>query len=169
LVVQSITTYKAHHRHVPARVVVLKTSRFRSEEAEGIDGALGKFGIDMADLLWVQESSPIAVFRDGNYPVLRGTFIDLRGKGLLYTRGSVPYYGTYPGLRPSPFVAGAARKLGQQTAHACERCSSAHQSELEYDPIRSKAARAYQGSAGSGPHPQAHRIWDDGLTGRKYT
>ena len=105
LVAQSITTYKAHHRHVPARVVVLKTSRFRPEEAEGIDAALKKFGIEMADLLWVQESSPIAVFRDGNYPVLRGTFIDLSGKGLLYTRGSVPYYGTYPGLRvPRPLL-----------------------------------------------------------------
>jgi hypothetical protein len=105
LVAQSITVYKAHHRHVPARVVVLKTSWFRPEEAEGIDTALRKFGIEMADLLWVQESSPIAVFRDGNYPVLRGTFIDLDGKGLLYTRGSVPYYGTYPGLRvPRPLL-----------------------------------------------------------------
>jgi hypothetical protein len=105
LVAQSITAYRAHHRHVPARVVVLKTSRFRPEEAEGIDAPLKKFGIEMADLLWVQESSPIAVFRDGNYPVLRGTFIDLNGKGLLYTRGSVPYYGTYPGLRvPRPLL-----------------------------------------------------------------
>lgn len=105
LVALSITAYKAHHRHAPARVVVLKTSRFRPEEAEGIDAALKKFGIEMADLLWVQESSPIAVFREGNYPVLRGTFIDLRGKGLLYTRGSVCYYGTYPGLRvPRPLL-----------------------------------------------------------------
>jgi hypothetical protein len=105
LVAQSITAFRTHHRHVPARVVVLKTSRFRPEEAEGIDAALKKFGIEMADLLWVQESSPIAVFRDGNYPVLRGTFVDLDGKGLLYTRGSVPYYGTYPGLRvPRPLL-----------------------------------------------------------------
>lgn len=105
LVVQSIAAYKAHHRHVPARLVVLKTSRFRAEEAEGIDAALGKFGIDMSDLVWVQESSPIAIFRDGNYPVLRGTFVDLDGKGLLYTRGSVPFYGTFPGLRvPRPLL-----------------------------------------------------------------
>ena len=90
---------------MPARVVVLKTSRFGPEEAQGIGAALKKFGIEMADLLWVQESSPIAVFRDGNYPVLRGTFVDLNGKGLLYTRGSVPYYGTYPGLRvPRPLL-----------------------------------------------------------------
>lgn len=105
LVVQSIAAYKAHHRHVPARLVVLKTSRFRPEEAEGIDTALGKSGIEMSDLVWVQESSPIAVFRDGNYPVLRGTFVDLGGKGLLYTRGSVPFYGTFPGLRvPRPLL-----------------------------------------------------------------
>jgi hypothetical protein len=90
LVEQSITVYRTHHRHVSARVVVLKTSRFRPEEAEGIGAALKKFGVEMADLLWVQESSPIAVFRDGNYPVLRGTFVGLNGKGLLYTRGSVP-------------------------------------------------------------------------------
>jgi hypothetical protein len=105
LVTQSIAAYKAHHKHVPARVVVLKTSRFRPEEAEGIDAALERLGIELCDLLWVQESSPIAVFRDGNYPVLRGTFVDLKGKGLLYTRGSVPYYGTYPGLRvPRPLL-----------------------------------------------------------------
>lgn len=105
LVTQSIAAYRAHHKHVPARVVVLKTSRFRPEEAEGIDAALERLGIDLCDLLWVQESSPIAVFRDGNYPVLRGTFVDLKGKGLLYTRGSVPYYGTYPGLRvPRPLL-----------------------------------------------------------------
>ncbi len=105
LVAQSIAAYKAHHRHVPARLVVLKTSRFRPEEAEGIDAALGKSGIEMSDLIWVQESSPIAIFRDGNYPVLRGTFIDLGGKGLLYTRGSVPFYGTFPGLRvPHPLL-----------------------------------------------------------------
>lgn len=105
LVTQSVAAYKSHHRHVPARIVILKTSRFRPEEAEGIDSALRRAGIELSDLVWVQESAPIAVFRDGNYPVLRGTFIDLRGKGLLYTRGSVPYYGTYPGLRvPRPLL-----------------------------------------------------------------
>lgn len=105
LVTQSVAAYKAHHRHVPARVVILKTSRFRPEEAEGIDTALRRYGIELSDLVWVQESSPINVFREGNYPVLRGTFVDLRGKGLLFTRGSVPYYGTFPGLRvPRPLL-----------------------------------------------------------------
>jgi hypothetical protein len=105
LVAQSITAYKLHHKHVPARIVVLKTSKFRPEEAEGIQAALKRFDIALCDLVWIQESSPIAVLREGNYPILRGTFVDLRGKGLLYTRGSVPYYGTYPGLRiPRPLL-----------------------------------------------------------------
>lgn len=105
LVSQSIAAYKAHHRHVPARLVVLKTSAFRPEEAEGVEAALIKHGVEMCDLVWIQESSSIAIFRDGNYPVLRGTFVDLGGKGLLYTRGSVPFYGTYPGLRvPRPLL-----------------------------------------------------------------
>ena len=67
LVTQSIAAYKAHHRHVPARVVVLKTSRFRPEETEGIDTALRCYGIELSDLVWVQESSP----NYGTFPGLR--------------------------------------------------------------------------------------------------
>jgi hypothetical protein len=53
----------------------------------------------------VQESYSIKVLRDGNYPVLRGTFVDLGGKGLLYTNGSIPCYETYPGLYdPRPLL-----------------------------------------------------------------
>ncbi len=89
LVAQSITAYKAHHRHVPARVVVLKTSQFRPEEAEGIDAALKKFGIEMADLLWVQESSPIAVFPGRELSRSSRHVHRPERKGLLYTRGSV--------------------------------------------------------------------------------
>lgn len=59
----------------------------------------------MRDLVWVQESYSVKVLRDGNYPVLRGTFVDLGGNGLLYTNGSVPYYGTYPGTYdPRPLL-----------------------------------------------------------------
>ncbi|WP_246706671.1 hypothetical protein [Rhizobium leguminosarum] len=92
-----LTAYKNHHRHYPARVAVLKTSRFRDEEADGIVEALDAAGTEMKDLVWVQESSSVKVLRDGNYPVMHGTFVELDGKGLLYTNGSIPYYETYPG------------------------------------------------------------------------
>tara|TARA_X000000950_G_scaffold239258_1_gene291731 strand:+ start:13870 stop:15327 length:1458 start_codon:yes stop_codon:yes gene_type:complete len=102
---QVLAAYKNHHKHYPARVILLKTSRFRDEEAEGILKALEEAGTELRDLVWVQESYSVKVLRDGNYPVMRGTFIDLEGKGLLYTNGSIPYYGTYPGMYdPRPIL-----------------------------------------------------------------
>ena len=86
-------------------MIVLKTSRFRDEEADGIVEALAEAETEFTDLVWVQESYSVKALRDGNYPVLRGTFIDLGGKGLLYTNGSIPYYGTYPGqYDPRPLL-----------------------------------------------------------------
>tara|TARA_R110002095_G_scaffold214998_1_gene208169 strand:+ start:30774 stop:32231 length:1458 start_codon:yes stop_codon:yes gene_type:complete len=102
---QVLSAYKNHHKHFPARVIILKTSRFRDDEAEGILKALDEAGTDFRDLVWVQESYSVKILRDGNYPVLRGTFVNLAGKGLLYTNGSIPYYGTYPGLYdPRPLL-----------------------------------------------------------------
>jgi hypothetical protein len=105
LIADALTAYKNHHKHYPARVIVLKTSQFREEEATGIFEALGEAGAELRDLVWVQESYSVKVFRDGNYPVMRGTFVELDGKGLLYTNGSIPYYGTYPGMYdPRPLL-----------------------------------------------------------------
>ena len=100
-----LLAYRKHHMHFPARVIVLKTSRFREDEADGILEALDEAGSELRDLVWVQESYSVKILRDGNYPVLRGTFADLDGRGLLYTNGSIPYYGTYPGqYDPRPLL-----------------------------------------------------------------
>lgn len=105
LVKGALKAYRDHHKHPPARVIILKTSRFRSEEADGILRALNEAETEYRDLVWVQESYDAKILRDGDYPVLRGTFVDLNGKGLLYTNGSIPYYGTYPGLYvPRPLL-----------------------------------------------------------------
>ena len=105
LTADALEAYNKHHKHYPARVIVLKTSQFREEEAAGIIEAIGKVGTQLRDLVWVQESYSVKVLRDGNYPVMRGTFVDLDGKGLLYTNGSIPYYGTYPGqYDPKPLL-----------------------------------------------------------------
>lgn len=101
----ALAAYKSVHKHFPARVIVLKTSQFREDEAEGIGAALDATGVELRDLVWVQESYKVKVLRDGDFPVLRGTFVDLNGNGLLYTNGSIPYYGTYPGLYvPRPLL-----------------------------------------------------------------
>jgi hypothetical protein len=105
LIKDALAAYKNHHKHYPARVIVLKTSQFREEEADGIFEAIDEAGPELRDLVWVQESYSVKVLRDGNYPVMRGTFVELDGKGLLYTNGSIPYYGTYPGMYdPRPLL-----------------------------------------------------------------
>ncbi|HRO33043.1 MAG TPA: hypothetical protein PLQ03_06480 [Brevundimonas sp.] len=105
LIADALAAYRNHHKHYPARVIVLKTSQFREEEAQGIFEALDETGAELRDLVWVQESYSVKVLRDGNYPVMRGTFVELDGKGLLYTNGSIPYYGTYPGTYdPRPLL-----------------------------------------------------------------
>jgi hypothetical protein len=105
LISDALAAYRSHHKNYPARVIVMKTSRFREEEADGIFEAIREVGAEMRDLIWVQESYSVKVFRDGNYPVMRGTFVNLDGKGLLYTNGSIPYYGTYPGMYdPKPLL-----------------------------------------------------------------
>jgi hypothetical protein len=102
---RSLMAYYAQHQHYPARVVILKTSRFKHEEAGGFREALKEAQVAYADLIWISESSPLTMFREGDYPPLRGTMIGLGNDALLFTRGSVPIYRTYPGLRaPCPIM-----------------------------------------------------------------
>jgi hypothetical protein len=43
--------------------------------------------------------SPVGpMYREGDYPPLRGTMIGLDREAILFTRGSVPIYRTYPGF-----------------------------------------------------------------------
>jgi len=102
---RSVKAYRAHHGHAPARLVILKTSRFETGEADGINDAADELQIDRRDLLWVSESCHATLVREGDYPPLRGSYLQLGRDGLLFSRGSVPYYRTYPGLRvPRPLL-----------------------------------------------------------------
>jgi argonaute-like protein implicated in RNA metabolism and viral defense len=102
---RSLKAYYGQHHHYPARVVILKTSRFESEEANGFREALKEANVAYTDMIWISESSPITMFREGDYPPMRGTMIGLGKEALLFTRGSVPIYRTYPGLRvPRPIM-----------------------------------------------------------------
>lgn len=125
LVADVLAAYRTHHKTMPARVVALKTSRFRDEEAEGILDALDTANTELRDLLWVQESCNVRLLRDGNYPVLRGTYVELDGKGLLYTVGSMPYYGTYPGqYDPRPLLLCPHRSCDSTVAQLAEEVLS---------------------------------------------
>jgi hypothetical protein len=83
---------------MPARIVLHKTSSFDAAEIEGFKSAITKHSIHSADLLYVSHADTRA-FRDGVYPPLRGTYINLEDHlHLLYTRGSVEFFNVYPGM-----------------------------------------------------------------------
>ena len=105
LLKRSLNAYGAHHFHAPARVIVYKTSPFRPEEVEGFEEALAEAHVRLSDMVWVSEDSEFRLYRDGAYPPLRGTCLELEKGALLYCRGSIPYYRTYPGLYiPKPLL-----------------------------------------------------------------
>jgi hypothetical protein len=94
----ALQRYRDEHGNLPARVVVHKTSNFTSAEIEGFESALNEKGIDLVDMLTIFKSD-LRLYRNGLYPPLRGTKLDLHNDvSLLYTRGSVQFYETYPGL-----------------------------------------------------------------------
>lgn len=98
LMFRAITAYRREHHHAPARVVVHKSSRFLDEEREGFIKALAQERIEHYEFVWVR-SSDTRLFRAGRYPPLRGTMLTLDPMThLLYTRGSVEFYLTYPGM-----------------------------------------------------------------------
>ena len=73
------------------------------EEQNGFEAALKEKGIGTYDFLWVSPSST-KLYRAGKYPPLRGTLLLLdEHEMVLYTRGSVDFFATYPGLDvPTP-------------------------------------------------------------------
>jgi hypothetical protein len=105
VLINALETYKAEHRHVPARIVVHKTSAFDEREREGMLAAAADLHIDACELIWV--TTPTArLYREGYHPPRRGTFLALaEDECLLYTRGSVEWYETYPGMYvPNPIA-----------------------------------------------------------------
>lgn len=98
ILIQALQRYKDEHKNLPARVVLHKSSYYTPEELGGFKFGLQQERISMVDMLSIRKSS-IRLFRAGAYPVLRGTNMPLsENRHLLYTRGSVPFFETYPGL-----------------------------------------------------------------------
>ena len=121
LITDALAKYRDVHRTLPARVVIHKSSPFSPEEEAGARKAIKEARIEIYDFVHVTDSE-IRLYRDGVYPPLRGTFLQTSGRaGVLYTRGSVPFFETYPGMYvPKPVSIKIA--AGDQTplAHAKE-------------------------------------------------
>ena len=98
LLCRALDEYRREHKTVPARIVVHKTSTHNSAEIDGFVRAANEHRVEYCELLALSKSF-IRLFRNAEYPPLRGTFLSLDQRShILYTRGSVEFYATYPGM-----------------------------------------------------------------------
>jgi hypothetical protein len=107
----ALAVYRREHHTLPARVVLHKTSEFDDSEIRGFEAAADNRSIDHLDLVWIQSSERLRLFRNGDHAVLRGTLIQLEEqRAALFTRGTVDFYRLYPGMYvPVPIGVRVAR------------------------------------------------------------
>ncbi len=99
LLLAALDAYRREHRTLPARVVLHKTSSFTSAEIDGFQGAADERFLDTLEMSWITGREGARLFRSGSAPPLRGTLLALADRELaLYTKGSVDFYSTYPGM-----------------------------------------------------------------------
>ena len=120
LLKDALARYRDVHKHPPARLVVHKSSRYNAAERDGFARALADERIDLFDLVSLGDAG-VRLFREGPYPPLRGTMLSLDERNcILYTKGSVSFFETYPGLYvPSPLL--IRSELTQETQRGLAR------------------------------------------------
>lgn len=103
LLSSAIEEYDHALMQMPARIVIHKTSNFKPCEISGFAAALSDRNIRLRDFASVL-NSPIRLYSYETYPPPRGTLLSLEeSRGVLYTRGFVDFYRTYPGMYvPTP-------------------------------------------------------------------
>lgn len=98
LLADGLATYRREHRTMPARVLVHKTSYFNQEEIEGCRRAADAERVEFLDLVSVRRSNT-RLFPMGQQAINRGTGLLFdASSGLVYLRGTVPFFKTYPGM-----------------------------------------------------------------------
>jgi hypothetical protein len=147
LMKHAFQTYRREHKTLPARVVIHKTSGLNDAETEGFRSAAEEERIDTLELLSMRRSFS-RLFREGTYPPLRGTFLELdETKSLLYLRGSVNFFEAYPGLyvpRPLEFSVKEANSTSRHLAQEIFELSKLNWNNTQFDggePITVRAAR----------------------------
>lgn len=103
LLQSALNLYKKHHDdQYPNRVVIHKSSRYTRNEVQGFLSASEE--VPRYDYVALSDGRGAFYYRNGEHPVLRGTFIQIPGRScLIYTRGYVPYQKSYFGPRvPKP-------------------------------------------------------------------
>jgi len=97
LLKSALYEYRIAMNNSPGRLVIHKSSNFSEEEMSGFRHAVSDSMVNTVDFVTILKTD-MRLFRNGIYPPYRGTHIELeQNTHLLYTRGSVKYYKTYPG------------------------------------------------------------------------
>ena len=95
---RALQTYRSEHGNLPARIVVHKTSEHHPDEVRGFRAAATEQRVEMIDLVSLFPAET-RLFRANYFPPLRGTLFSFSPElQLLYLRGSVDFYETYPGM-----------------------------------------------------------------------
>lgn len=98
LLTKALGEYKVALSNFPGRLVIHKSSNYNAAELDGFRSATNEMHVGKVDFVTVMDTN-LKLFRKGIYPPYRGTHIELdKETHLLYTKGAVKYYQTYPGL-----------------------------------------------------------------------
>lgn len=103
LLKDALIKYKFATGTMPGRLVLHKTSKYFEDELDGFTQAMQDLGITEYDIVTIMETD-LRFFRNNLYPPVRGSLFSLtENRHILYTRGSVHQYQTYPGMYiPAP-------------------------------------------------------------------
>lgn len=147
----ALKAYRAEHRNLPARVVLHKTSQYSQGELEGFREALRAQNVESVDFVSSNDSFT-RLYRPGKYPPLRGTLLSLSERNhVLYTRGAVDFFATYPGMyipRPLGFRCEDVERTPRFLAQEILALTKMNWNNTQFDndePITVKAARKVGG------------------------
>jgi hypothetical protein len=97
LLKRALDEYEIAMGSSPSRLVLHKSSRYTEEEMAGFQAAAFDHRIRSLDFVTILDSD-LRLLRGHEYPAYRGMHVEFNEKNhLLYTRGSVEHYKTYPG------------------------------------------------------------------------
>jgi len=110
-----LETYKDKHGAMPTELFIHGQTNFNDEEWGAFEKAAPK-GTNVVGVRIKTTSGDVKLFRDGDYPVLRGTALLLDDtNAYLWTTGYVPQLDTYIGPEtPNPLMISVLRSKGQK-------------------------------------------------------
>lgn len=147
LLTNALTRYRDEHKTLPARVVLHRSSACNTAEIHGFTEAARGKDVEYLDIVSIAPSH-IRLFRAGSYPPLRGTFLSLDAQThILYTKGSVDFFETYPGMyipRPKLFRCDATEQTPRFLAQEILGLTKMNWNNTQFDgadPITIRASR----------------------------